>query len=188
MSFSRRDYLRGVIDADGSVGFTGQGFPFVSLTTASTAIGAYLCHYAKRITGASRQIRRNSRDGIYNVLYTKEAAVQLAAHLYYPGCLALQRKKSAAASLIEWVRPAEMNSTSAETLDRRGRPHPARGSHPGSGGRRTRPVPEQLPGATLAPGQRHRAESTRLLEHAEWPRHDVPGPFSGVSPSRSRPA
>ncbi|MET9097469.1 hypothetical protein [Streptomyces antibioticus] len=35
-AFSRRDYLRGVVDADGSVGHTGQGWPFVSLTTAQT--------------------------------------------------------------------------------------------------------------------------------------------------------
>ncbi|WP_329279942.1 hypothetical protein [Streptomyces sp. NBC_00691] len=80
----------------------------VSLTTASTAIGAYLCHYAKKVTGAERMIRRNARDGIYNVLYTKEAAVLLAEHLYYPGCLALERKKSAAASLTSWVRPPGM--------------------------------------------------------------------------------
>ncbi|MFJ8662456.1 hypothetical protein [Streptomyces sp. NPDC093795] len=106
--FSRRDYLRGVIDADGSVGFTGQGLPFVSLTTASTAIGAYLCHYAKKVTGAERQIKRNARDGIYNILYTTEAAVQLAAHLYYPGCLALERKRTAASSLANWVRPSGM--------------------------------------------------------------------------------
>ncbi|MGW0121619.1 hypothetical protein [Streptomyces sp. NPDC003327] len=106
--FSRPDYLRGVIDADGSVGFTGQGYPFISLTTASTAIGAYLCHYAKKGTGAERQIARNTRDGIYNILYTKEAAVRLAEHLYYPGCLALERKQSAAASLSAWVRPPGM--------------------------------------------------------------------------------
>lgn len=53
MEFSRRDYLRGVIDADGSVGHTGQGLPFVSLTTASAAVGAYLCRYAKALTGAA---------------------------------------------------------------------------------------------------------------------------------------
>ncbi|MZE57049.1 hypothetical protein GTY86_38455 [Streptomyces sp. SID5770] len=106
--FSRRDYLRGVIDADGSVGFTGQGFPFVSLTTSSTAVGAYLCHYAKKVTGAERRIKGNTRDGIYNVMYTKEAAVQLATHLYYPGCLALERKKTAAASLTSWERPPGM--------------------------------------------------------------------------------
>ncbi|MFE7373007.1 hypothetical protein [Streptomyces anulatus] len=106
--FSRRDYLRGVIDADGSVGHTGQGLPFVSLTTASAAVGAYLCRYAKAVTGAARQIGRNARDGVFNVVYTKEAAVQLAGHLYYPGCLSLARKRTAAASLASWERPADM--------------------------------------------------------------------------------
>ncbi|MFD7747711.1 LAGLIDADG family homing endonuclease [Streptomyces sp. NPDC059698] len=108
VEFSRRDYLRGLIDADGSVGHTGQGLPFVSLTTASAAVGAYLCRYAKAVTGAARQIRRNTRDGVYNVVYTKEAATQLAGHLYYPGCLSLTRKQTAAASLAAWKRPAEM--------------------------------------------------------------------------------
>lgn len=106
--FSRRDYLRGVIDADGSVGFTGQGLPFVSLTTASAAVGAYLCHYAKKTTGAQHQIKRNARDRIYNVVYAKEAAMELAEHLYYPGCLALDRKRDAATSLAGWARPAGM--------------------------------------------------------------------------------
>src|ERR1700744_1298254 len=31
----KEDYFRGVIDADGSVGMTGQGFPFISLTSKS---------------------------------------------------------------------------------------------------------------------------------------------------------
>ncbi len=106
--FSRPDYLRGVVDADGSVGYTSQGLPFISLATASTAIGAYLCHYAKKVTGAERTIRRNARDSIYNVLYTKEAAQELGAHLYYPGCLSLERKRAAAAALSGWVRPADM--------------------------------------------------------------------------------
>lgn len=108
VTFSRPDYVRGVIDADGSVGFTGKGLPFVSLTTASTAIGAYLCHYAKKITGAARTIKRNARDGVYNIIYTNEAAVELASHLYYDGCLSLERKRTAAKSLTDWARPADM--------------------------------------------------------------------------------
>lgn len=108
IAFSRPDYLRGILDADGSVGYTGQGLPFLSLTTASTAVGAYLCHYTKKVTGAERQIRRNERDSIYNIVYTKEAAVKLAAHLYYPGCLALERKRAAATALAAWQRPAGM--------------------------------------------------------------------------------
>ncbi|CAL9533462.1 hypothetical protein SUDANB2_04084 [Streptomyces sp. enrichment culture] len=107
-AFSPRDYVRGIIDADGSVGYTGQGLPFVSLTTASTAIGAFLCSYAEQVTGAKRTLRRNARDGIYNVLYTTENAQRLAADLYYEECRALERKSLAAASLSAWIRPADM--------------------------------------------------------------------------------
>ncbi|MFE1440846.1 LAGLIDADG family homing endonuclease [Streptomyces sp. NPDC058739] len=104
-AFSRRDYLRGLIDADGSVGHTSQGWPFVSLTTASTPIAVFLCTYAREITGAERTLKRNARDDIYNVLYTKENAQSLAANLYYTGCLSLERKRSAAHNLAAWVRP-----------------------------------------------------------------------------------
>jgi hypothetical protein len=108
--FSRRDYLRGLIDADGSVGFTSQGFPFVSLTSASSAIAACLRDYARDVTGAERLLKRNARDGIFNVLYVKETAQALAADLYYPGCLSLERKRRAADSLSSWVRPAAMRA------------------------------------------------------------------------------
>ena len=108
VAFSHRDYLRGIIDADGSVGYTSKGLPFVSLTTASTEIGSYLCFYAGKITGVERAIKRNTRDGIYNILYWTEAAQALSAHLYYPGCLSLNRKQAAANSLADWVRPADM--------------------------------------------------------------------------------
>ncbi|MFE6888600.1 hypothetical protein [Streptomyces sp. NPDC057694] len=106
--FSRPDYLRGVIDADGSVGYTKQGLPFISLTTASTAISAYLCFYARKLTGSTKHPGRNKRDAIYNVVYQKEASQALATHLYYPGCLSLARKQAAADALRDWVRPADM--------------------------------------------------------------------------------
>ncbi|MEW1718388.1 hypothetical protein [Streptomyces sp. NPDC093109] len=106
--FSGRDYLRGVIDADGSVGYTAQGLPFISPTSASTAVSVYLGRYAQQLTGTERLIKRNSRDQVYNVVYTKEAAMRLAEDLYYPGCLALERKRVSAASLASWERPAGM--------------------------------------------------------------------------------
>ncbi|MFE4638328.1 hypothetical protein ACFRJ1_33845 [Streptomyces sp. NPDC056773] len=106
--FSRPDYLRGIIDADGSLGWTAQGWPFLSLVSASTAIAAYLCHYGKKLTGTARTTSRNTRDGVYNVCYYKETAQQLAAHLYYDGCLALDHKKAKADAIQSWVRPADM--------------------------------------------------------------------------------
>ncbi|WP_369391086.1 LAGLIDADG family homing endonuclease [Streptomyces sp. CG1] len=108
--FSPRDYLRGLIDADGSVGFTSKGFPFVSLTTASGAIASYLSDYGKDVTGSARNPKRNARDDIYNVLYMMELAQHLTADLYYPGCLSLERKRTAADSLSAWVRPSGMRA------------------------------------------------------------------------------
>ncbi|WP_431042880.1 LAGLIDADG family homing endonuclease [Streptomyces sp. P1-3] len=106
--FSRPDYLRGIIDADGSIGHTGKGLPFVGLTTASSAIAAYVCHYFKRTQGIQRRPGRNTRDCVYNVLYTREAGVTVAKHLYYPGSLALDRKRESAARVSSWVRPDDM--------------------------------------------------------------------------------
>ncbi|MEU1820091.1 LAGLIDADG family homing endonuclease [Streptomyces roseifaciens] len=107
--FSRRDYLRGIIDADGAVGFTSQGLPFVSLATTSTAIATYLCHYTEVTLGIRKLTSRNARDGAYNVMYMREAGVALADHLYYPEGLALERKRSAAAEVAAWTRPAGMH-------------------------------------------------------------------------------
>ncbi|MDI5908026.1 MULTISPECIES: LAGLIDADG family homing endonuclease [Streptomyces] len=108
VAFSKRDYLRGLIDADGSIGHAGQGVPFVSLTTSSTAIAAYLCAYARDITGAERTANRNTRDEVYNLTYEKEAAQILAADLYYSGCLSLGRKQVKADAAASWTRPYDM--------------------------------------------------------------------------------
>lgn len=106
--FSERDYLRGLIDADGSVGRTAQDLPFVSLTTKSDAMAVFTAGDAERLCGARRRLNRNKRDSIYNVLFLNEAAVALAADLYYPGCLALPRKKASADRASSWVRPPTM--------------------------------------------------------------------------------
>ncbi|WP_372408443.1 LAGLIDADG family homing endonuclease [Streptomyces luteireticuli] len=107
--FSRRDYLRGIIDADGAVGFTADGLPFVSLATTSTAIATYLCRYTKLTLGIHKLTSRNARDGAYNLIYLRETGVSLADHLYYRGCLALERKRSAAEQVAAWVRPSHMS-------------------------------------------------------------------------------
>ncbi|QTT77814.1 hypothetical protein J7W19_14645 [Streptomyces mobaraensis NBRC 13819 = DSM 40847] len=105
---SQRDYLRGLIDADGAVGFTGEGLPFVSLVTASTAVATFLCRHTKLQLGLHKLTSRNSRDQVYNVMYMREAGAAVAEHLYYPGCLALRRKSVAAAEVAAWKRPSHM--------------------------------------------------------------------------------
>ncbi|MFD7579748.1 LAGLIDADG family homing endonuclease [Kitasatospora sp. NPDC059803] len=106
--FSERDYLRGLIDADGSVGLTSKELPFVGLATKSDATAAFTALYAERLCGARRKLNRNKRDNIYNILFLNEAAVALATDLYYPGCLALLRKQAGADRVSGWVRPSTM--------------------------------------------------------------------------------
>ncbi|WP_329489883.1 LAGLIDADG family homing endonuclease [Kitasatospora sp. NBC_01246] len=106
--FSERDYLRGLIDADGSVGITAKGFPFISFATRSDDLAAFCSGYVERLCGARRTLNRNKRDAVYNILYTKENALAVSADLYYSGCLAIPRKLASAERAAAWIRPADM--------------------------------------------------------------------------------
>ncbi|WP_441249955.1 LAGLIDADG family homing endonuclease [Kitasatospora sp. McL0602] len=112
---SSRDYLRGLIDADGSLGLTAESLPFVGFTTASEALASYFCRYADQLTGSPRTLRRNRRDNIFNIVFTREEAVTLARDLYTPGRLALTRKREAAERLASWVRPPDMQKVRRRT-------------------------------------------------------------------------
>ncbi|MFI5534372.1 hypothetical protein ACIA8O_38155 [Kitasatospora sp. NPDC051853] len=109
---SERDYLRGLVDADGSLGRTGRDLPFIGLTTKSDVIAAHFGAYAERITGLRRIVNRNARDDIYNICITREDAVAITSDLYYPGCLALPRKVAAAQRVTTWIRPANVRKVS----------------------------------------------------------------------------
>jgi hypothetical protein len=108
VSFSERDFVRGLVDADGSLGHTSGGLPFVSLVVSSPVMADYWCDVIQRVTGATRTWRPNTRDGVANVMVTAEAAVRLAGWLYRPGDLALPRKAQRAVAVVAWERPATM--------------------------------------------------------------------------------
>jgi len=108
MAFSRRDYMRGLVDADGSVGVTATGLPFISFTTASPEMIKFFCGAVFDVTGQRRTVNPNTRDGLYNFMLMREAAVALISWLYYDGCLALQRKYAKAKQASRWERPAGM--------------------------------------------------------------------------------
>lgn len=105
--YSRIDYLRALIDADGSVGWTGKSYPFVSFVTASEALALHFRDELERLTGVRRTARRNRRDAVYNLLVIKEAAQELAAKVYCGG-LALPCKAAVVVELGTWIRPAGM--------------------------------------------------------------------------------
>lgn len=106
--FSHSDYLRGLFDADGSVGFTGNGMPFLSIVTASPAIAEFTSAEILRTTGANRASRPNNRDGVMNIMVADDPAAALARWLYQDACIALVRKQAAGLAVAAWKRPAGM--------------------------------------------------------------------------------
>lgn len=108
VAFSEHDFYRGLIDADGAVGFAAGGWPFVSLNTSSDAMLGSFEEYLERTVGAVKNTNRNNRDNTYNVVVTREHAVSLCKQLYRPGCLALNRKQELANKVMKWSRPLTM--------------------------------------------------------------------------------
>lgn len=106
--FSRTDYFRGVVDGDGSLGFTAHGFPFLSLCTASDKIAVAYEAFTRQVTGKEKRLKRNSRDGVFNITVFKEDAQSVAATLYSEGCIAISRKKRMALAIQAWERPQGM--------------------------------------------------------------------------------
>ena len=106
--FSEPDYVRGILDGDGSVGFTRTGAPFVSFVTVSSAMASYFQDVILRITGVSRNSNPNARDGAYNIMVTNQAAAVLAGWVWNPdSSLGIERKRNEGRKVAQWTVPPE---------------------------------------------------------------------------------
>lgn len=102
------DYWRGVFDGDGSLGLTKDKIPFVSLVTKSECLANNFKTFVHKILNIEMCTSRNSRDGVYNLMLTKENAQLLCSILYYEDCLCLKRKKDKSVEVMGWIRPENM--------------------------------------------------------------------------------
>lgn len=98
------DYIRGLVDGDGSIGYSKDGIPFISLCTASEDIKNFIVSFLQEHLGVKKKLNRNKRDNVYNIMITRASAVRLASILYYDGCFAMDRKYNKAKSL-KWNKP-----------------------------------------------------------------------------------
>ncbi|MFC8383421.1 LAGLIDADG family homing endonuclease [Nocardia sp. NPDC057272] len=106
--YSEADYLRGLLDGDGSIGFTRKGEPFVSFVTASPSAAEFFCRAVRKVCGVERSCRPNRRDGVANVMVLNHAAARLAAWTWYsPDVIGVERKRIAAARVACWSPPPE---------------------------------------------------------------------------------
>lgn len=108
---SKYDYIRGLVDGDGSLGFTKKGFPYIGFVTESDDMKFFIIDFISEITGKDRKVNnRNKRDNIYNIVIYKEDAIRFCELVYYENCLSINRKYETARNIINWKRPIEMEN------------------------------------------------------------------------------
>jgi hypothetical protein len=108
--YSEINFIRGIVDANGSVGYDKDNYPFMSFTTYSDPMADYFKAFITKHTGQVKEVTRNKRDNIYNINVYKEDAVTLASILYPLNCLSLKRKYISAQEVIKWLRPDNMRT------------------------------------------------------------------------------
>ena len=105
-------YVRGLIDGDGSLGFTATGRPFLSLITCSSDLAAGYCDFLCRRLSIIKTTSPNKRDGAHNIMITCDSARDLAKLLYLDAPISMHRKQEKANKLIAWVRPPQQRKAS----------------------------------------------------------------------------
>lgn len=103
-NFSKRHYIRGLIDADGSIGISKENRPFISLCTSSEKIKEFLIKDIEEIIGLKKEIKRNARDNVYNIMLNNEEAIKYAEYLYEDSNLYLNRKYNEYLQFNNWIR------------------------------------------------------------------------------------
>lgn len=102
------DFLRGIIDGDGSLGISKNNIPFISLITASEELKNGYLKFINRLTGLKKISNRNTRDNIFNISVMRENAQVIVKKLYYENCLCIKRKYERAIEVIKWERPLDV--------------------------------------------------------------------------------
>ena len=102
--YSIPDFWRGVIDGDGSIGFTAKGIPFLSLVTKSENLKQEYCKFHLDNFGIEKKINRNTRDNVYNITVFSEDALAISKALYESAPIYLDRKYNSYLEIQKWVR------------------------------------------------------------------------------------
>lgn len=101
---SEKDYLRGLFDADGSLGVTAKNRCFMSFCTKSDMIKDFLVKSISSNTGVNKAVEKNGRDLIYNICLFDEDAVAYLSFLYGEASIYLERKYKKYLAIMEWKR------------------------------------------------------------------------------------
>jgi len=97
-------YIRGLSDADGSLGITSENRAFWSICTSSDYIKNFVVKDVKKVLNIEKRINRNKRDGVYNIVLYDEDAVFYTRLLYDRSTIYLNRKYVKFLEVQAWKR------------------------------------------------------------------------------------
>ncbi|SRR5258708_7557773 len=101
ISYSERDYWRGVIDGDGSLGIKkSNGNVFISLNTSSDKLYNDYISYLNKNINFIPKVSRNKRDNTYNIVLLNINCISLVKLLYSNNDISLYRKQELANKII----------------------------------------------------------------------------------------
>lgn len=98
------DFWRGVYDGNGSIGYTQQNEPFISLATKSTPLANELFKLLREKFQITKNIKPNKRDHIYNIVLKNEDAIVFTNFIYHQATIYMQRKFNIYQTFQQWKR------------------------------------------------------------------------------------
>jgi len=102
--FCKYHYIRGLSDADGSIGVTSKNRTFWSLCTSSEYIKNFILNDIKNVLNFDKRLNRNKRDNVYNIVLFDEDAIEYTKLLYDNATIYLNRKYSKYLDFKKWKR------------------------------------------------------------------------------------
>lgn len=107
---SIKHYLRGFIDGDGSIGFTGNNEPFISIVTKSEVLKNQILQYLFKKFQLVKNLNRNKRDNIYNITIKNENALKFSRILYNKSEIYMNRKYNSYILISQWKRTKKIGN------------------------------------------------------------------------------
>jgi hypothetical protein len=112
VEFNERGFFRGFFDGDGSLGLTRDGTPFISIVTKSEAMKNTILEFTYSLTRSRKNVKRNTRDNIYNLTWRNEDALAIADYLYGGNpTYKLNRKYESYLRMKKWIRTKPIHPT-----------------------------------------------------------------------------
>ena len=105
-NYDENAFWRGVIDGDGSIGFTKVKnkwqYPYLSLTTKSEKLKEAFHSYLLKTINFNEKNHRNKRDNIYNIKLINKRCLDFCRNIYKNNTIYLNRKYNKYLEILEW--------------------------------------------------------------------------------------